>query len=65
MKTAVTTSSKALSAPFEISYLTVKNEKPHTIGETLLLPAAIETCYIMNGENYGQALAAIPLSKIP
>jgi hypothetical protein len=46
MRTAVTTSTKALLASFEVSYLIVKNKKPHTIGETLLLPVA------MNVQNY-------------
>jgi hypothetical protein len=34
MRTAVTTSTKALLASFEVSYLIAKNKKPHTIGET-------------------------------
>jgi hypothetical protein len=63
MKTAVTTSTKALLASLEISYLIAKNKKPHTIGETLLLQLAIKVCEIMDGENYSQALKAIPFSK--
>jgi hypothetical protein len=63
MRTAVTTSTKALLASFEVSYLTVKNKNPHTIGETLLLPAAMKMCEIMHGENYGEALKTIPLSN--
>jgi hypothetical protein len=61
MKTEVTTSTKALLASFETSYLTAKNKKPHNIGETLLLLAAIKMCEIMHGENYCQAPTAIPL----
>jgi hypothetical protein len=63
MRTAVTTSTKALLASFEVSYLIVKNKKPHTIGETLLLPAAMKICEIMHGENYGEARKAIFLSN--
>jgi tetrahydromethanopterin S-methyltransferase subunit F len=44
-----------------VSYLIAKNKKPHTIGETLLLPAAMKTCEIMHGENYGEILKTIPL----
>jgi hypothetical protein len=63
MRTAVTTSTKALLASFEVSYLIAKNKKPHTIGEILLLPAATKMCEIMRGEKYGEALKTIPLSN--
>jgi hypothetical protein len=63
MKTGVSTSIKALLAPFETSYLSVKNKNPHTTGETLLLPVAIEMCEIIHGENYSQALKAVHLSN--
>jgi hypothetical protein len=56
MRTAVTTSTKALLASFELSYLIVKNKNPHTIGETLLLPAAIKMCGIMHGKKYAKLL---------
>jgi hypothetical protein len=48
MRTAVTTSTKACLASFEVSYLIAKNKKPHTIGETLLLPAAMRMCETMH-----------------
>jgi hypothetical protein len=63
MRTAVTTSTKALLASFQVSYLIAINKKPHTIGETLLLPAAMKMCKIMHGEKYGEALKTIPLSN--
>jgi hypothetical protein len=63
MRTAVTTSTKALVASFEVSYLIAKNKKPHTIGETLLLPAGMKMCEIMHGERYGEALETIPVSN--
>jgi hypothetical protein len=56
MRTAVTTSTKALLASFEVSCLTVRNKKPHTIGETLLLPATMKMCEIMHGEKYAKLL---------
>jgi hypothetical protein len=63
MRTAVTTSTKALLTFFEVSYLIAKNKKPHTIGETLLLPAAMKMCEIMHGEKCGEALKTITLSN--
>jgi hypothetical protein len=63
MRTAVSTSTKALLAFFEVSYLIARNEVSHTIGETLLLPAAMKTCKIMHGEKYGEALKTVPLSN--
>jgi hypothetical protein len=56
VRTAVTTSTKELLASFEVSYLIAKNNKPHTNGETLLLPATMKMCEIMHGEKYGEAL---------
>jgi hypothetical protein len=50
MKTAVSTSTKALVASFGIPYVIAKNKKPHIIGGTLLLSAAISICEIMHGE---------------
>jgi hypothetical protein len=61
MRIAATTSTKALLASFKFSYLIAKNKKPHTIGEILLLPAAMKMCEIMHGEKYGEALKAIPI----
>jgi hypothetical protein len=46
-----------------LPYLIAKNKKPHTIAETLLLPAAMKMSEIMHGENYGEALKTIPLSN--
>jgi hypothetical protein len=39
--TAITT---VTAAYFEVSYLLPKNKKPHTFGETLLLPVAMKVC---------------------
>jgi hypothetical protein len=62
MRTAVTISTKALLASLEVSYLIAKNKKPHTIEETLLLPAAMKMFEIMHGEKYGKALKTIAFS---
>jgi hypothetical protein len=56
MRTAVTTLAKALLASFEVSYSIVKNKKPHTIGEPLLLPATMKMCEIMHGEIYAKLI---------
>ncbi|XP_023214867.1 multiple PDZ domain protein-like [Centruroides sculpturatus] len=42
---------------------TGKTMKPHTIGESLILPAATKMTSIMHGDNYGNELKTIPLSR--
>ncbi|GFW51290.1 protein FAM200A [Trichonephila clavipes] len=37
--------------------------KPHTIGESLILPAATKMASIMHGDEYGNELKTIPLSR--
>jgi hypothetical protein len=56
--TAVTTSTKASAG---VSYVIARNKKPHYIGETLLLPAAMKMCEITHSEIYGKALKTIPV----
>ena len=54
---------KAVSVTdFEVSYRIAKCKKPHTIGENLILPAAIDMVRIMFGKNEAQKLKNIPLS---
>jgi hypothetical protein len=48
-----------------MSYFSANIKKPHAIGETLLLPAAIKICQIMHGEDYSQALEAFLFLIIP
>ena len=54
---------KALAASLETSYLIAKNKKPHSIGESLVLPAAIKIVSIMHGESYANELKTIHLSR--
>ena len=61
-KKAMTVNERALKASFEVSYLVAKAMKPHTIGETLILSAAIEMVKTMCGEGEAQKLKTIPLS---
>jgi hypothetical protein len=63
MRNAVTTSINAPLTSFDVSYVIAKNKKPLTIGETLLLSAAMKMWEIMHGEKYGEALKRVPLSN--
>lgn len=58
-----TVNQKALQASFEVSFLIAKTKKPHNIGETLILPAAMKMVSIMQGEKYANVLKTIPLSS--
>ena len=62
MNKITTTSTKALRASFEVSYLIAIDKKPHKIAETLVLPAAMKMCEIINGEKFSEAMKSIPLS---
>lgn len=53
---------KCLEASLEVSYLIAKDKKPHTIGETLVLPAAVKMVEIIHGKEYADKLKCIPLS---
>jgi hypothetical protein len=56
-------SSKALLASYQVAYRIAQNKKPHTIGENLLLPAAIDMVQTMLGEKCAQQFPNIPLSN--
>ncbi len=42
--------SNALEASYEVAYLIAQTKKPHTIGETLIKPAAVAMCRVIHGE---------------
>jgi len=55
-------SQSALKASFLVSYRIAKCLKPYTVGEELILPAAIEMCTEMINEKVANQLKNIPLS---
>lgn len=59
----VTLNDKYLLASYEVSYLIAKTKKPFTIGEQLLLPAAIRMSEIVHGKQYAAEISQIPLSN--
>ncbi|XP_077295404.1 protein FAM200B-like [Arctopsyche grandis] len=56
--------SNALLASYKVSYRIANCKKPHTIGETLVLPAAIDMIEIMFGKSYAKQLRQIPIADI-
>ncbi|GFU93215.1 zinc finger MYM-type protein 6 [Trichonephila clavipes] len=63
LKKFTTIPQKALRASLEASYIIGATMKPHTIGESLILPAAAKITSIMHGDKYGNELKTIPLSR--
>ncbi|KAL4083746.1 hypothetical protein QTP88_029062 [Uroleucon formosanum] len=62
-KKMTTVPSKALLASFKVAHRIAKCKKPHTVGETLILPAAVDIVSTMFGDNLAQQLKSIPLSN--
>ena len=54
---------KALEASYEVSLRIAKAGKPHTIGESLILPSATDMVRIMLGDKAAKQLEMIPLSN--
>jgi hypothetical protein len=54
---------KYLLASYEASYLIAKAKKPFTIGEELILPAAIKICEIIHGKEISDVFKYVPLSN--
>jgi hypothetical protein len=54
---------KALQASYVISLQIAKCKKPHNIGEELILPAIIQTCKLLFGEEKSKITETIPLSN--
>nr|XP_042900694.1 zinc finger MYM-type protein 6-like [Parasteatoda tepidariorum] len=63
LKKFTTIPQKALRASLKVSYLMGKTMKPHTIGESLILPAATKMTSIMHGDKYGNELKTVPLPR--
>lgn len=61
-KKIVSVPTNAMLASYQVSYRIAKCKKPHTIGETLVLPAAIDMVKTMFGESYAKQLQQVPLS---
>ena len=55
--------SKALLASYQVAHRIAKCKKPHSIGEELILPAAIDLATTMIGEGAAEKLKLAPLSN--
>jgi zinc finger BED domain-containing protein 5/7/8/9 len=62
-KKVITMNEKALLASYKVSYKIARCKKPHSIGEELILPAAMEIVETMFGDNFTKQLQSIPLSN--
>lgn len=54
---------KLLESSYEVLYMIVKEKKPHTIGETLVKPCALERVKLVLGENAAMQLSQVSLSN--
>ncbi len=54
---------KAQQASYLAALRIAKCKKPHTIGEELILPAAVDMCRVMVGEEAANKIKSIPLSN--
>lgn len=54
---------KLLKASFEVALLIAKNKKGHTIGESLVLPAAYKICQTIYGEKIATPIKSVPVSN--
>lgn len=52
-----------LKASFEMALLIAKAKKSFTIGENLVLPAAIKICEVIHGDKIADTLRSIPVSN--
>jgi hypothetical protein len=60
---ATTVSSKALLASYQVSYRIAQNKKPHTIPETVMLPATTDMVQKVFGEECVQQFHNVPFSN--
>jgi hypothetical protein len=63
MNQATKINQKALRASYLLAVRIAKSKKPHNIGESLILPAAIEICREMCGDAVADKLKVIPVSN--
>jgi len=52
-----------LEASYKVAYLIAKDKKPHTIGETLIKPCALEMVELVCGKEHRKEIEKIPLSN--
>ena len=52
-----------MHASYEASYLIAKSSKPLSVGEKLVLHAAVKMSEIIHGKKYGDEIGKIPLSN--
>ena len=58
-----TVNERYMHASYEASYLIAKSTKPFSVGENLVLPAAVKMSEIVHGKKYGDEIRKIPLSN--
>ena len=58
-----TLNERYLHASYEASYLIAKSTKPFSVGENLVLPAAVKMSEIVHEKKYGDEICKIPLSN--
>ena len=59
----VSLNSAALKASFDVSLRISKAKKPHTIGESLILPSVIHIVKVVCGEKFVSKVRTVPLSN--
>lgn len=57
------TQKPTLEASYKVAYLIAKDKKPHTIGETLVKPCALEMVELVCGKQHRKEIENIPLSN--
>jgi hypothetical protein len=57
------TQKPSLEASYKVAYLVAKNKKPHTIGENVIKPCALQMVEVVLGKQQRKQTAEIPLSK--
>ena len=63
-KKGITMAKEGMVASYNISKLIAKDGKPHSIGETLILPAITEVISTVMNQNAAEIIKSIPLNDI-